>query len=133
MLPTVLNDSDKFLTINVVNIEELIFRDQEIWKKLPHFSNLFQTWKLGQFTPQARPVAQKALLDLLNLLDDGMIHTLEEYFHKPIRVEKLDYTLVKEYVVPVTEAQHALDRLGVVEGELFLHRDADQLYIGAWH
>jgi hypothetical protein len=117
------------ITINFITVQKLIFTDQEVQKKLPEFKNLFQQWKLGLFAPSLRPKAQKALLDLLNQLGDKHIHILEAHFNEPVKVEKLDYTLVKSYTMNLSETQ--IENLGI-EGELFLHRNANQLYIGSW-
>jgi len=119
------------ITIDFSNVEKLIFQDLELQKKLSEFKDLFQQWKLGLIAPSLRPMAQKALLDLLNQLGDEHIRTLEKHFGTTVKVEKLDYTLIKSYKVSISEAQKQIECLGI-EGEMFLHRDANHLYIGTW-
>jgi F0F1-type ATP synthase beta subunit len=119
------------LVINFSNVQKIIFSDIEVQNKLPEFKKLFQQWKMGQFAPSLRPMAQKALLDLLNQLGDEQVRTLELYFGTSIKIEKLDYDLVKSYELPIIEAQELIDCLGIF-GEVFLHRDANHLYISSW-
>ncbi len=119
------------IKIDFSNVQQLIFSDTEIQKKLPEFNDLFQQWKLGLFAPSLRPMAQKAQLDLLNQLGDEHIRTLETHFGTTVTVEKLDYTLIKSYTVSLLDAQEQIECLGI-EGEMFLHRDANHVYIGVW-
>jgi hypothetical protein len=119
------------LDINFTTVQKLIFEDEEVQKKLPEFKDLFQQWKLGTLVPSLRPMAQKSLLDLLNQLGDENIRTLEQHFGTTIKLERLDYTLVKSHTVKLSEVQNRIEQLGV-EGELFLYRDANHLYIGTW-
>lgn len=117
--------------IDFSNVEQLVFRDVDLQNKLPAFKDLFQQWKLGLFVPALRPTGQKALLDFLNQLGDEQIRTLEIHFGTQVTVEKLDYTLVKSNVVSLLEAQERIESLDI-KGEMFLHRDANHLYIGSW-
>lgn len=119
------------MQINFSNIQQLIFQDSELQSKLPEFKDLFQQWKLGQFVPSLRPMAQKALLDLLNQLGCEQIHILELYFKTSITIEKLNHTLFDNYVLPLSEADEQIGDLGI-EGEMFLHRDENHVYIGVW-
>ncbi len=119
------------IKIDFSNVELLVFKNTEVQKRLPEFKDLFQQWKLGLFAPSLRPMAQKALLDLLNQLGDEQIRTLETYFGTSVSVEKLDYTLTKSYKMSLLELENQIEFLGI-EGEMFLHRDANHLYIGFW-
>jgi hypothetical protein len=119
------------MKLDFSNVQELIFKDFEAQKLMPKFKDLFQQWKLGQFVPGLRPMAQKALLDLLNQLEEEDIRILEIYLGTTISVEKLDYTLVKTHKVELSNAQEKVECLDL-EGELFLYRDANYLYIGDW-
>lgn len=117
------------ITLNFANVQELVFQDPNVQALLTECQGLFQQWKLGQFVPALRPTGQKATLDFLNQLTDNQVRTLENYWGKPVKVERLDYSIVKTKTVKLSEAQ---EQLGGLEGEIFLYRDADNLYVGAW-
>lgn len=119
------------MQIDFSNIRQLIFQDAELQLKLPEFKDLFQQWKLGQFVPSLRPMAQKALLDLLNQLGYEQIRTLESYFKTSITIEKLNYTLFDSYKMSLSEADEQIKNMDI-NGEMFLHRDANHVYIGVW-
>ena len=52
--------------INIHNIEEVIFNDSNLWKKLPDLRHIRDQWKLSQMSPVLRAMGQKAKLDFLN-------------------------------------------------------------------
>lgn len=117
------------ITLNFASVQELVFQDPNVQALLIECQDLFQQWKLGQIVPALRPTARKAELDLLNRLTKDQIRTLENYWGKPVEVERLDYSMIKTLTVKLEEAQ---DQLAGLEGEIFLYRDADNVYIGAW-
>lgn len=121
------------MLIDFSNVQDLIFSDLELQKRLPEFKDLFQQWKLGQIVPSLRPMAQKALLDLLNQLkDDDHINILKEYFKTTIiEIRKLDYNIIKDHSIPICEIDYKIESLNI-EGEMFLYRNADRIYIGEW-
>jgi hypothetical protein len=119
------------ITIDFSNIEKLIFWDIELQNKFPEFKELFDKWKLGLSAPSLRPIAQKALIDLLNQLDDEYVRILESHFGTTVEISKIDHTLIRSYKIPLLDAQDHI-KCWDFSGEMFLHRDANHLYIGFW-
>lgn len=120
------------IKIDYFTIQKLILSDLEVQKLLPEFENLFKQWKLGLFAPSLRPTAQKAQLDLLNQLGHDHVRILEQHFKTPVEIIKFDYTIVKNNKVLISELQNQIESLEI-KGEMFLHRDANHIYIGHWH
>jgi hypothetical protein len=120
------------ITLNFANVEELVFKDPNIQSLLLEYRDCFQQWKLGQIVPYLKPTAQKATLDFLNQLTSDQIKILENHWKQPVEIERLDYTIVKNYEVKITESEDWIKNLDGLEGEIFLYRDADTLYIGGW-
>jgi hypothetical protein len=120
--------------LNFSNVEELIFRDEEVQRKLPnHFAGLFEQWKLGTRLPVLRQLGKSAMLDFLMQLEEEHIAILEEYFGESIRVETLNYNTVENIVVPLSE-EEICDRLGKVLRfrNLSMWRDEESLYLSFW-
>lgn len=112
------------MEINFLNVEKLIFENPEIREKLPEFKDIFQQWKLGKMIPALKPTAQKAVLDFLNNVDP---ETLKKCFKEEITIQRLDYTIVKNKVVSIDDVD-----LEGMDGELFISRSGDRLYLGSW-
>lgn len=120
------------ITLNFANVQELVFKNPDIHALLPECRDRFQQWKLGQSIPSLRPIAQKAFLDFLNNLTPEQIKILENYFKDTVEVERLDYTLIKNYKVSVSESEDWIQKIGDLDGEIVLYRDADTVYISVW-
>ena len=120
--------------MNFSNVEELIFYDQQIQKVLPsHMFSIFEQWRLGQRLPFLKQLGRQAILDFLNGLTDEDIGLLESYFGEKIIVERLNYNIVQNLVIPLNETslcKALCDLAGF--GYFSTWRDADFLYISFW-
>lgn len=116
------------------NVEELIFEDQALQRKLPvSLFNYFEQWRLSKRVPYLRDIGKQAMLDLLNALEDEHVSVLEDYFGEKIVVEKLNYSTVSCVKVPLDEIK-ACERLCAVEGFTYFNtwRDDEYLYVTFW-
>jgi hypothetical protein len=115
-------------TLNSANVEELVFYDQKVHLLIPDLGPLIQQWQLTQRVPGFNYLRRKSVLDLLNSLTEQHLAVLEQYFGEPVRVERLDYLVVKNMEGPLD-----MD-LSDVEGfkHLVVSRDEDRLYLSLW-
>lgn len=120
--------------INFSNVEELIFFDQDVQKALPpHMFGLFEQWRMAQRIPFLRQLGRQALLDLLNGLTDVEITILENHFGEKIIVERLNYNIVQNITIPLSELA-LCETLCEIQafGYFNTWRDQDFLYITFW-
>jgi len=119
------------ISINPDNIEELIFYDKNVQKLLPHHKPLFDQWQLAQQIPGLRSLGKRTVLGLLNALSGEDIEVLEASFKDDIKIEKIDYNIVKNYKFPLDEIQ---DRLCEIDqnGYMAISRGKDHVYICLW-
>jgi len=120
------------MKIDFSNVQKIIFEDENVKKLFPEFNDLFHQWKLGVLIPSLKPTSQKAVLDLLNKLESKHIKSLEKHFQTSVYVEKLDYTLIKNYEIPIENLND--DTIGNldIQGEMFIYRDNNKVYISTW-
>lgn len=85
------------MKINFKNIENIIFYDTELQKKLPEFRHLFDQWRLSHVIPGMKQSGQRSVLELLNTLSSDSIKILEEHFQEDVIIDKLNYKLVENY------------------------------------
>lgn len=120
--------------LNFMNVEELIFQNDEIKHLLPsYYWSFFDQWRLGKQLPMLRQVGKAAVLDFLNQLKDEDIEKLEEYFEERIVVEKLNYSAVFNVKIPLSETE-ICQKLCGIEGFNYFStwRDESYLYISFW-
>jgi hypothetical protein len=85
------------MKINLKNIEELIFYNQEVQNLLPEYKHLFDQWKISQRTLGLKSLSQKSICDLLNSLNEKEIIVLQKHFNDIIIVEKINHKLVDNF------------------------------------
>ena len=120
------------LNLNFLNVEELVFYDQELQKLFPAYMySIFEQWKISQRVPYLKSLGKQAVLDFLNNINDEQIQLLETYFNEKIIVEKLNYSIAINLKVPLSEV---CDSLCTLDGfnNLSTWQDDSNLYITAW-
>lgn len=120
--------------LNFGNVEELIFSNTETHRLLPsYFFGYFEQWKLSKRVPMLRSFGKTAVLDFLNQLDEHHIESLSEFFGERIVVEKLNYNIVSNIKIPLSQPE-ICDQLCAVIGfnNYSMWRDDMHLYISFW-
>ena len=118
------------LHINLANVEELVFLDKVLQRKLPELYHEFQQWNLGQQVPSLRSLGKKAVMDALNKLSK-YLPVLAGHFGDEVEVSSLDYHVVRTVSTPLDCAE---DELCKYEGfpNFSVDADGEQLYILFW-
>lgn len=120
--------------LNFSTAEELIFRDSGAQQVLPsYFASYFESWRLGKRVPMLRQFAKTAILDFINQLDESHTKTLEDYFGEKVIVEKLNYNIVRNIKIPLSETEVCKTLCEIVGFNYYsLWRDELYLYISFW-
>lgn len=117
------------LNVNLQNVEELIFYDKKLQSLLPAFTQYFKQWELSIKAPILKQIGKRAILDFMNEVDDEHLQIIGKYLGARIKIDKLDYNIVKSYQLDVDKAK--LDEVDTYPN-FAIHRNADQLYISFW-
>ncbi len=102
--------------INIHNIEEVIFNDSNLWKKLPDLRHIRDQWKLSQMSPVLRAMGQKAKLDFLNKSKKAHEDIISKYLGTTVTITKIDKNVVKNM------------ELNIEDAELDLNLESESLY-----
>lgn len=120
-------------TINFRNVEKLVFLDSLLRNKLyEDFKTIFNSWGLAIQKPELRGIAQKMLIDFLNLVEDKHVKIMSSYFNEEVEVERIDPNVAKHIELSIHEAQDYLNSNPLVKDAMFAYREGDQLYISIW-
>ncbi len=119
------------IIINLQNIEELIFNNNDIREFLPDLRHIFDQWKLSQ-RGMLRSLRVRSLADLLNSFTSEHVSLIEKYFGDTIALDKIDYRIVKNLKLSFSDnIEKELDYFDGF-GNFTISRNADQLYISFW-
>lgn len=122
------------IQLNFSNAEDLIFFDNEVQNLLPiEMFSIFEQWRMAKRIPYLSSLGKQAILDLLNTLTDDHLLILERYFGEKIEVEKLNYTVVQNFTIPLSESE-ICESLCELKGMNYFStwRDDKNLYITFW-
>lgn len=117
------------LVIDIKNVENLIFFDKAVQRKLPEFKELFDQWAIGKRLPTIKFVSQKAIYTLLEQLNEEHIKILEQHFNKQIKVGTIDYHLVRHCEIDVNKPQKTILNNFL---DICITRNKDKAYISFW-
>ena len=117
------------MNINLSNVEEIVFYDKSLQRKLPEFKHLFDQWMLAIKAPTLRSLGKRSILDFLNNLENEHIAIIEKYLGSEITIDKLDYHIVKNYNFQLEDTD--LNGLPTY-ADFAIFRNEDQLYISFW-
>jgi len=115
------------IILNLQNIENLIFYNDKMQSLLPEYKHLFDSWKLSTKHPFLRNLGKRSIVDFMNSLTESNIAILSKYFGDTIKIEDIDYHIVKHTAQSINELHLEDTFLNVV-----LYRNKDQLYISSW-
>ena len=118
------------LVINITNVEKLIFYNTEIHKLFPEFNQMFKLWKSGKMFG-INSLSKQILLDFLNFINNTHIEILKNYFKTDIKIDNIDYHLIKDFKIPIIDADCIICGLKGYRN-FTIYRDDTHLYILHW-
>lgn len=85
------------MEINLQNIEEQFFFNQEIQKLFPEFRHFFDQWKMSKTYPGFGTLGKRSVIDLMNSLTPEHLKILEGFFGEPVLLNKVDPHIIRNY------------------------------------
>lgn len=119
------------ITLNLRNIEEILFHNYELRKLMPEFRHYFDQWSLAQQHTFLKQTGKQAVLDLLNNLNENHAEIISSYFGMKVTIDKFNNRTVREYNFSVAELPEKIKDVQD-HGHLFLYRNGDQVYLCTW-
>jgi len=80
--------------INIQNVEELIFHNKEIWRKMPDLIHLRDQWRMSRISPVLRAMGRKCILDFLRSAKGVHEDIISEHFGTHVTIDRIDRHLV---------------------------------------
>jgi hypothetical protein len=119
------------MILNFQNVEQFVFYDKNLQKRLPEFKHLFDTWALAKQATALRALGLRATADFLKQIEQRHLVILEEYFGTEVVINGIDYSIVKDNSFSLDEAENKLNA-GRWFGNFFVSRDKEHINIDFW-
>lgn len=123
------------IKVNIQNVEEIIFKNDKIWRDLPDLRYLREQWRLSKVSPVLRALGKKSLLDFLNKVKKDHESIISKYFGTSVVIDKIDYLLVKNMEFDVEDAELELNLLEAKQplySYFGTYRKNNKIYITFW-
>lgn len=83
------------MLINLANVEELIFYEKDVWRKMPELVHLRDQWRVSKMSPMLRAMGKKAIIDFLSSAKGKYEKTLSDAFGAEVTIDTIETRLVK--------------------------------------
>jgi hypothetical protein len=119
------------MRINIQNVEEMVFMNKDVWRKMPEMTYLRDQWRMSRSTPMLRSLGRKSALDFLSKAKNHHEHLLSEHFGEEVTIDRIDRHLVKNMEF---EAECELVDFDLEEHytAFSAHRDENKVYVTFW-
>jgi hypothetical protein len=99
------------LLLDLKNVQETVFEDHTLRKKLPDFRSLFDSWTLSRQIPALRQLGKRSILDFMELVESEHIKIISEHVGMPVFLDHIDYHIVKEVVSTTNDLENVLNEV----------------------
>lgn len=121
--------------INIQNVEEIIFKNDKIWRDLPDLRHIREQWKLSRINPILRAMGRKSVLDFLNKAKKEHEDIISKHLGTTVTINKIEYSVVKNLEFSIEEAELELNLLEAsnpFQHYFGTYRDKEKVYITFW-
>jgi hypothetical protein len=121
------------IRINIHNVEDVIFKNNEIWKQLPEIRYLRDQWRMSKISPIFKAMAKKSMIDFLNKVNLDQEKIISKQLGTSVTIDKLDYHLINNLDFHIDDAEF---ELSLISEELYsyftTYRKGDRIYATFW-
>ena len=119
--------------INIQNVEELIFQNNQIWKDLPDMVYLRDHWGMSNIRPILKAVGKEVILDFLSKISKDHEKIISKHLGTSVKVTKIDRHLIKNMEFHISEAEEIINLLRDEMYPYFTtYRREDTVYVTFW-
>jgi hypothetical protein len=100
------------LVLDFSNAPRIVFGDPVLRGRLPEFQSLYDSWLSSRRASALRQQGNKAVMDFLAAVEPRHLEVISGHVGEEVRVEKLDYHIVKDVKIPIVNLGDALNAPG---------------------
>ena len=119
------------MEINLRNIEEIIFRNPDVWRHMPSMSHYRDEWMVAQRVPGMRGLGKRAVLGFLSKAGAEQIEAMEYHFGEPIVINKIDPSVHGNLECDIADLEGRICEF-VDFGEVCISRNKETVKLSFW-
>lgn len=119
------------MVINIINVEELVFYDKEVWKGMPELVHLRDQWRVSKMSPALRGMGKKAISDFLKIAKGKHEATLSKRFGMEVTIDRIETRVVKNMEISASEEFPDIDP-EIDPNGLSVHREGERVFLTFW-
>ncbi len=119
------------IVLKLMTVENLLFKNKSLIKQFPEFSSYYQQWLLAQRVPFLRDMGKKAILNLLNNLNENHLDIISQHYEDNVKLEKFNHNIIVNFKSTIDNLEDELNSRQEV-GNPLIYRENDQVYISFW-
>jgi hypothetical protein len=119
------------MLINIINVEEKVFYDKEVWRDMPDLVHLRDQWRVSKMSPMLRGMGKKALSDFLSMAKDKHERALSKRFGSEVTIDRIETRIVNNLEFDAREDFPDIDfKLGYTG--FCTHREGEKIFLTFW-
>ena len=118
------------MEINLYNIEEKIFLNSELQKKLSDFKEIFDQWKFAKMVGGMASKIKDMEINLVNSLEQKHIDILSQYFKTNVVLKKISNNITKDFLFSLVDCEVPIEAKEY--RELCMSRGKDSFNLTFW-
>lgn len=115
--------------ITLQNIENLIFENSEIRRKLLNHKTLFYRWTSSRQS-NLKSIRQKIIIELLQKLTDEDLKIISKEIGD-VNIERINHNVAENYSCTIDKAEELLN-VNLIKETFFVYREEESLYLSVW-
>lgn len=93
------------MEINLYNVEEKIFSNSELQKKLPDFKEVFDQWKFAKMVGGMASKLREMEISFINAIDQRHVDVLNTHFECVVIVKKINNNITKSFQFSIHDCE----------------------------
>lgn len=119
------------MQINLGNIEKIIFQNSAVFSCLPELKPFLGQWKMSQTIPGMKDFGKRAVLNLMNALDDNMLSRIGDCIGEELSILRTSDKLVDNISCDIDHIEDSICSYDWFT-DLCVHRDGEKVEITFW-
>lgn len=118
------------MEINLYNLEDKIFSNSELQKKLSDFKEIFDQWKFAKRIGGMASRIKEMEMNLLNSIEQKHIDILSQHFGSNVILKRINNNITKSFCFSLSDCEVPVEAKEY--REFCVHRGKDDFNLTLW-